>query len=65
MGQLIDFYAGDADVIGRAFSEQDFSSLDDRALIPFRVDFSFHLTPTDIDSLTSEARAIVGTARAR
>jgi hypothetical protein len=60
MGQLIDFYAGDPDVIGAAFSANDFEKLSDRSRIPFHADLSLHLTPDDSDALTAEAQKIVG-----
>jgi hypothetical protein len=60
MGQLIDFYAGDPDQIGTAFTARDFKTLRDRDRIPLAVDFSLHVTSLDFDFLTQEARAIVG-----
>ncbi len=60
MGQLINFYAGDAEAVGRAFAQHDHQTLRDPQRFPFRVDFSLHLSPIDLDLLTEEAQRIVG-----
>ena len=60
MGQLIHFYMGNPEVIGKAFSGRDFARLRDRAVIPSQVDFSLHLSPIDFELLTEAAQRIVG-----
>lgn len=59
MGQLADFYAGEASVIGDAFTAQDFETLGDRGRVPLHVDFSLQLSPLGFDSLTASVRAVV------
>jgi hypothetical protein len=60
MSQLIHFYAGDPQVIGRAFESHDLSTLKDRKKIPLFSDFSLHLSPIDYDLLTEAIQASVG-----
>jgi hypothetical protein len=60
VGQLINFYAGDAEGVGRAFARHDYAALRDPQRFPFRADFSLHLSPIDLDLLTEEAQRIVG-----
>ena len=60
MGQLVDFFAGDAHAIGLAISKLDYESLRDPAKYPLHVDFSLHLSPTDFDILTELASRAVG-----
>ena len=61
MGQLIEFYVGDPEEVGAAFSEQDFDKLADSRVIPFSVDFSLHLSPIDFDVLSVEIDKVVKT----
>jgi hypothetical protein len=60
MGQLVHFYAGDPEVIGRAFASQDFGTLKDRSKIPLYADFSLHLSPIDYELLSEAIQSIVG-----
>jgi hypothetical protein len=60
VGQLIHFYAGDADAVGRAFGQRDYQTLRDRQKFPLTADFSLHLSPIDLDLLTEEAQKLVG-----
>ena len=61
MGQLIEFYVGDPEEVGAAFSEQDFDKLADSRVVPFSVDFSLHLSPIDFDVLSVEIDKVVKT----
>jgi hypothetical protein len=61
VGQLIHFYAGDAEAVGRAFSERDYQTLRDPQRFPLTADFSLHLSPIDLEILTEEVQKIVGT----
>jgi hypothetical protein len=60
VGQLIHFFAGDAETIGRAFTEHDYQTLRDRQNFPLQVDFSLHLSPIDFELLTEEVQKLVG-----
>jgi hypothetical protein len=60
MGQLINFYAGDAEAVGRAFAGHDCHTLRDPQRFPLQVDFSLHLSPIDLDLLTEEVQKLVG-----
>jgi hypothetical protein len=63
MGQLLGFYAGDADAIGAAY-EDDSDSLADEDFVRAHADFSLHVTPLDIDFLVEAiAERTGGTAR--
>lgn len=59
MGQLVHFYGGDPQVIGRAFDAHDFGTLKDRAKIPLFSDFSLHLSPIDYDLLSEAIQSTV------
>lgn len=58
MGLLMDFYAGDAQEIGGAFTAGDFDALNSRAIA--HADFSLHLSPTDLDILSETAFEMMG-----
>ena len=51
MGQLMGFYAGDADAIGAAYEKHRLRGLVDEQIVRAHADFSLHLTPLDIDFL--------------
>ena len=51
MGQLMGFYAGDADAIGAAYVDFESDGLDDEKIVRAHADFSLHLTPLDVDFL--------------
>jgi len=58
MGLLLDFYAGDASVLGAAYNAGDVASV--RAAAKAHADFSLHLSPNDLDILSEEAFAMTG-----
>jgi len=60
MGQLVHFYAGDPQTIGRAFDSHDFETLDNRSKIPLFSDFSLHLSPIDYELLSEAVQSTVG-----
>ena len=63
MGQLLGFYAGDADAIGAAYEEES-DGLADQDCVRASADFSLHVTPLDIDFLIEAiADRTGGTAR--
>jgi hypothetical protein len=51
MGQLMGFYAGDADAIGAAYEDSESDGLADENVVRAHADFSLHLTPVDVDFL--------------
>ena len=59
MSFLIEFYAGDANEIGRAFSEDDFEALRNGNLAHSYADFSLHISPTDLDILSEQAAGLL------
>ena len=61
VGQLIQFYVGDPEEVGAAFSEADFDRLADSRIVPLSVDFSLHLSPIDFDLLSVEVDKVVKT----
>jgi hypothetical protein len=60
MSQLVHFYAGNPEVIGRAFESHDFATLNDRSKIPLFADFSLHLAPIDYELLSEAIQSAVG-----
>jgi hypothetical protein len=58
MGQLLEFYAGDADAIGSDFTAGEL----DRTRARAYADFSLHLSPTDLDILSEVIAERVGAA---
>jgi hypothetical protein len=57
-GLSLEFYAGDAAVIGAAFSAIEFDGIRDGARARAYADFSLHLSPTDIVSMEFAAWAL-------
>lgn len=52
MGLSLEFYAGDAEEIGKAFCRFDLDKLRDENLILAYADFSLHLSPADLNILS-------------
>lgn len=52
MGLSLEFYAGDADIIGADFAAIDFRGLRDGTRARAYADFSLHISPTDLDTLS-------------
>jgi hypothetical protein len=52
MGLSQEFYAGDADAIGADFADYEFDNI--RANANQYVDFSLHISPTDLDVLSEK-----------
>jgi hypothetical protein len=66
MGQLLGFYAVNADAIGAKYAniEEEPEGLDDEEIVRAHADFSLHITPLDIDFLVEAiAERSGGTAR--
>ena len=64
MGQLMGFYAADADAIGAAYDNHDSDALTDEQIVRAHADFSLHLTSLDVDFLVEIiAEGTGGTAR--
>ena len=64
MGQLMGFYAGDADAIGAAFEDYESDGLADEKIVRAHADFSLHITPLDVDFLVAViAEGTEGTSR--
>ncbi len=59
MGLSLEFYAGDADSIGAAFSEVEFEGLRNGTLAHSYADLSLHLSPTDLDILSEQIGALL------
>lgn len=62
MGQLVDFYAGDAAEIGSAFAANEWTGLRDGTRARADADFSLHLSPTDLDLSSAVIAEHVGAA---
>lgn len=60
MGLSLEFYAGDASIIGADFSEFVFAGLRDGTRAASYADFSLHLVPLDLDSLSETIARHVG-----
>src|SRR3954451_1172792 len=52
MGLSLEFYAGDAAVIGADFTAIEFDGIRDGTRARAYADFSLHLSPTDLDLLS-------------
>ena len=52
MGLSLEFYAGNAKAIAKAFAGTDLKSLRDGSAAHSHADFSLHLSPTDLDLLS-------------
>ncbi len=59
MGLSLEFYAGDADKIGQAFSDVEFEVIRDGTLAHSYADFSLHISPTDLDILSEQAAGML------
>ncbi len=63
MGQLLGFYAGDADAIGAGYDDRSIDLAEEK-YVRAHADFSLHVTPLDIDFLVEAiAERTGGTAR--
>jgi hypothetical protein len=62
MGLSLEFYAGDAAVIGADFSAIEFDGIRDGTRARAYADFSLHLSPPDLDILSVVAAERVGVA---
>jgi hypothetical protein len=62
MGLSLEFYAGDAAVIGADFTDIEFDGLRDGTRARAYADFSLHLSPTDLDLLSALIAERVGVA---
>jgi hypothetical protein len=61
MGLSMEFYAGEADFIGRAFSDVESDDLRDGSATAY-ADLSLHLVPDDLDTLSEAAADLSGVA---
>jgi hypothetical protein len=59
MGLSIEFYAGDGDAIGRAFTDYEFEGLRDGTIAHVYVDFSLHISATDLDVLSEQVAGLL------
>jgi hypothetical protein len=59
MGNMMEFFAGDADRIGKAIDDDDYESLDGAPWVRGKADFSMHLLLEHLDSLTGAAADLV------
>lgn len=62
MGLSLEFYAGDAAMIGADFTAIEFDGLRDGTRARAYADFSLHLSPTDLDEHDAEDTRPVVTA---
>lgn len=60
MGLSMEFYAGRADSIGRAFSDVEWDGIRDGSAAAAYADLSLHLAPDDLDTLSEVAAGLVG-----
>ena len=60
MGLSLEFYAGDAKLIGQAFSGFDFEQLRNGSLAHSYADFSLHISPLDLNVLSEQAAGLLG-----
>ena len=60
MGLSIEFYAGDPEAIGAAFSEIKLDQLRDGTVAHSYADLSLHVSLTDLDILSEEIGAVLG-----
>jgi hypothetical protein len=54
MGLTLEFYVGDPEAIGPAVAEADFDTLYQSGIVKMRADFSLHIQPKDLDTLSVE-----------
>jgi hypothetical protein len=59
MGLSLEFYAGNAEEIGKAFCSFNLDKLRDGSLTVAYADFSLHLSPVDLDILSHEVAVIL------
>lgn len=59
MGLSIEFYAGDADAIGAAFTDVRFEALQDGSIAHSYADFSLHISVADLDVLSEQAAGML------
>jgi hypothetical protein len=60
MGLSMEFYAGDAESIGRAFSEIEWDDLRNEPATAAYADLSLRLSPDDLDTLSEVAAGLAG-----
>ncbi len=61
MSLQLEFYTGDPEEIGRAFTAVELEPLRDGTLAHSYADLSLHISPTDLDILSEQAAALLGT----
>jgi len=59
VGLSIEFYAGDAEAIGKAFTEYEFEGLRDGSIAHSYVDFSLHISVADLDVLSEQIAGVL------
>lgn len=59
MGNMMEFFAGDADRIGKAIDDDEYDTLDSAPWVSGRADFSMHLLLEHLDALTTTAADLV------
>jgi hypothetical protein len=59
MGLSIEFYAGEADAIGAAFTDVRLEGLRDGSIAHSYADFSLHISVTDLDVLSEQAAGML------
>jgi len=60
MGLSLEFYAGDADAIGGAFTECDFDRLQEGGIAHSYADLSLHIPIEDLDVLSEQMAILLG-----
>lgn len=60
MGLTLEFYVGDPEVIGPAVAEADFDLLYKSDVVKKRADFSLHIQPKDLDTLSLQVADMLG-----
>lgn len=60
MSLSLEFYAGEAERIGQAFSAVEFEGLRNGTLAHSYADLSLHISPTDLDILSEQAAGLLG-----
>jgi hypothetical protein len=60
MGLQLEFYAGDPDKIGPAFTDIELDGLRDGTLAHSYADLSLHISPTDLDILSEQIGVVLG-----
>jgi hypothetical protein len=62
MGLTLEFLVGDAEKMAEAMRECDYELFDDPECVSLRADFSLHLEPRDLNSLSHQLAEFVGQA---